>query len=152
MPIVPKLQIRPFDVADTAPVITLWERAGLTRPWNNPAGDIERKMQVTPELFLVGHVNKGLVVTVMGGYEGHRGWANYLAVDASYQGQGYGHLIMSHLEELLLALGCPKLNLQVRAGNSAALKFYEAAGYVRDDVVSLGKRLISDDDSGSHRY
>ena len=152
MPIVSELQIRPFEVADTATVIALWERTGLTRPWNNPARDIERKMQVAPELFLVGHVNEELVVTVMGGYEGHRGWANYLAVDASCQGQGYGRLIMSHLEKRLLALGCPKLSLQVRSGNSAALKFYEAAGYVRDDVVSLGKRLISDEDPDEHRH
>jgi ribosomal protein S18 acetylase RimI-like enzyme len=140
-----ELQIRPFDVADTAAVIALWQRTGLTRPWNNPARDIERKMQVAPELFLVGHAGNTLVATVMGGYEGHRGWANYLAVDVSCQGHGYGRLIMSCLEERLLALGCPKLNLQVRADNTAALKFYEAAGYIRDDNISLGKRLISDE-------
>ena len=147
MSTLPQLQIRPFNFEDTAVIIAIWENVGLTRPWNNPTRDIERKMQVAPELFLVGHIDDKLVATVMGGYDGHRGWANYLAVDPSCQGHGYGRLIMSHLEEQLLALGCPKLNLQVRGGNTAALKFYEAAGYAQDDAISLGKRLISDEGS-----
>ncbi len=139
------LVIRSFVEADSADVIALWEQAGLTRPWNDPAQDIARKLVVDPELFLVGCADGKLVASAMGGYDGHRGWVNYLAVDASCRGHGFARQIMDHLEEMLLARGCPKLNLQVRAGNTEALAFYEAAGYARDDVVSLGKRLIADE-------
>lgn len=138
------LQIRPFTIADTEPVIALWQSAGLTRPWNDPRRDIERKLRVQSDLFLVGCLDDKLAATAMGGYDGHRGWVNYLAVDRTCRGLGYGCLIMSRLEERLVALGCPKLNLQVRTGNTAALDFYEAAGYTRDNVISLGKRLIPD--------
>ena len=140
-----ELVIRPFVETDSADVIALWEQAGLTRPWNDAARDIARKMAVDPELFLVGCADGRLVASAMGGYDGHRGWVNYLAVDASCRGRGFARQIMDHLEEMLLARGCPKLNLQVRAGNQAALAFYEAAGYAQDDVVSLGNRLIADE-------
>jgi ribosomal protein S18 acetylase RimI-like enzyme len=38
-------------------------------------------------------------------------------------------------------LGCPKVNLQVRATNSAVVAFYRSLGYGLEDRVSLGKRL-----------
>ena len=139
------LVIRPFQLADTSDVIALWEQAGLTRPWNDPERDIKRKMEVAPGLFIVGCVDERLIATAMGGYDGHRGWVNYLAVEADCRGCGYGRRIMEHLEAKLVALGCPKINLQARAGNDEAINFYKAAGYVEDDVVSLGKRLIVDD-------
>lgn len=139
------LAIRGFVERDAGEVVALWQAAGLTRPWNDPARDIERKLAVAPELFLVGCVDGQVVATAMGGYDGHRGWVNYLAVDAAWRGHGFARQIMTHLEEMLLARGCAKLNLQVRAGNKEAVAFYEAAGYTQDDVISLGKRLIADD-------
>jgi len=42
-------------------------------------------------------------------------------------------------------MGCPKINLQIRTDNPAAVKFYESIGYNTDDVVSMGKRLVHDD-------
>jgi ribosomal protein S18 acetylase RimI-like enzyme len=122
----------------------LWRKCGLTRTWNDPKLDIQRKLKVNPELFLVGLVDGAIVATVMGGYEGHRGWVNYLAVDPLSQEKGYGRQIMKTIEEKLLALGCPKVNLQVRTDNAAALAFYEKIGYRTETVVSLGKRLIED--------
>lgn len=144
MMVKPKLVVRPYVEGDCADVIALWQQAGLTRPWNDPVQDIARKMTVAPELFLVGCAGGKLVASAMGGYDGHRGWVNYLAVDEACRGRGFARQIMDHLEEMLRTRGCPKLNLQVRAENEAALAFYEAAGYVRDDVVSLGRRLIAD--------
>ena len=61
-----------------------------------------------------------------------------------HQGQGYGKRLMAKLEELLVAMGCPKLNIVVRATNKNVLNFYDKAGYGTDDVISLGKRLIPD--------
>jgi ribosomal protein S18 acetylase RimI-like enzyme len=136
--------IRPFADTDESAVVALWQRCGLTRPWNDPSLDIARKRKVQPELFLVAESAGHIVGTAMVGYEGHRGWINYLAVDPSVQRQGLGGRLMDQAEHLLLAAGCPKLNLQVRADNEAAVRFYEKRGYVQDAVVSLGKRLIVD--------
>ncbi len=137
--------IRPFDSKDTEIVVNLWTACGLVKPWNDPHLDIERKRRVAPELFLVGEVNDELVATAMGGYEGHRGWVNYLAVRPDLQGGGYGRQMMRVLERLLIARGCPKINLQVRTSNKEVIAFYEAIGYKQDDVISMGKRLIADE-------
>jgi len=139
-----KPDIRPYSPQDESAVITLWQKCNLTRPWNNPERDIERKLKVNPELFLVGAIDSRVIATVMGGYEGHRGWVNYLAVDPEHQRNGIGRHMMAAIEGKLLAMGCPKINLQVRTGNQSALNFYERIGYKTDDVVSMGKRLIED--------
>jgi ribosomal protein S18 acetylase RimI-like enzyme len=85
-----------------------------------------------------------IIATAMGGYEGHRGWVNYLAVDPAFRKKGFGRQLMAEIEKRLLALGCPKINLQVRMDNTSALEFYSQIGYKDDNVVSLGKRLIVD--------
>ena len=139
------MQIRAFADADTEAVVALWNDCGLTRPWNNPYQDIARKCSVSPDLFLVGTDTNGqLVATIMVGYDGHRGWINYLAVHPSHQRQGHARRLMEQAEQLLTARGCPKLNLQVREGNEAVIAFYESLGYTDDKTVSMGKRLIAD--------
>tara|TARA_Y100001951_G_scaffold92733_1_gene87805 strand:+ start:10693 stop:11112 length:420 start_codon:yes stop_codon:yes gene_type:complete len=137
--------IRPFQPSDEAAVVDLWQRCDLTRPWNDPYKDIQRKLQVQPELFLVGEIDGTLVASAMAGYEGRRGWVNYLAVCPQQRQRGLARQLMAHIETLLLAMGCPKLSLQVRDTNAAALAFYERLGYQVDASVSLGKRLIADD-------
>jgi len=139
------LHIRPFQPTDAEAVVALWRACDLTRRWNDPGADIERKLADSPDLFLVGVVSGRVVASVMAGYDGHRGWMNYLAVDPAEQGHGYGRTMVAGAEERLLAHGCAKVNLQIRAGNLAARGFYEALGYAQDPVVSYGKRLISDE-------
>jgi ribosomal protein S18 acetylase RimI-like enzyme len=138
------LAIRPYRDADEALVIALWHACGLTRAWNDPAKDIARKKTVQPELFLVGTIDGAVAATAMIGYDGHRGWINYLAVDPRHRRHGHARALVAEAERRLLELGCPKLNLQVRAVNAEALAFYRALGYDPDGSVSLGKRLIPD--------
>lgn len=135
------MEIREFRESDRADVIALWQRCELVRPQNDPDRDIDLKLSFQPELFLVG-TNEGVVIgSVMAGYEGHRGWINYLAVDPEVQQAGLGAQLMQRAEELLRRLGCVKINLQVRSNNEKVLGFYSAIGYSKDDVVSMGKRL-----------
>jgi ribosomal protein S18 acetylase RimI-like enzyme len=138
------MEIREYREGDEADVVALWERCGLTRVWNDPRKDIARKLRVQRELFLVGVVEGEVVGTVMGGYEGHRGWLNYLAVDPDRRRQGIGRALVLEIERRLGALGCPKINLQIRRSNGEASSFYAAIGYGEDDVISFGKRLEQD--------
>jgi ribosomal protein S18 acetylase RimI-like enzyme len=138
------MRIRPYAAGDETAVIALWENCRLTRPWNDPRKDIARKLAVQPELFLVGVLGDAIVATVMAGYEGHRGWVNYLAVSPEHQRKGLGKTLMREVEKRLMERGCPKLNVQVRATNSEALQFYRRLGYAQDEAVALGKRLIPD--------
>jgi len=137
--------IRPFHPDDEAAVIALWESCDLVRAWNDPHEDIRRKLLVRPDLFLVGLVDDNIVASLMAGYEGHRGWLNYLAVDPAHQRRGHARAIVAEAERLLRAAGCPKINLQVRNSNHLAIEFYRKLGYSMDEVTSMGKRLEHDD-------
>jgi ribosomal protein S18 acetylase RimI-like enzyme len=139
------MTIRPYLSEDENNVVELWRKCDLSRSWNNPKRDIERKLKVNPELFLVGLIDGKVMATVMGGYEGHRGWVNYLAVNPTYQRRGWGRQIMEAVEKKILTMGCSKINLQIRAGNTEAVKFYENIGYKTEERISMGKRLLEDE-------
>ena len=128
-------------MVDQLEVIRLWEACSLVVPQNDPAADIACKLQVQPELFLVGVMQAAIVATVMVGYDGHRGWINYLAVAPELRRCGIGRSMMAAAERELRKLGCPKINLQVRKTNTDVIAFYRRLGYSVDEVVGLGKRL-----------
>ena len=138
------LDVRPFEAHDRIGVVDLWERCDLVRPWNHPHRDIDRKIEHADDLLLVATVGARVVGTVMVGYDGHRGWINYLAVDPDRQRQHLGARLMDEAERRLRAVGCAKVNLQIRRTNADVRSFYERLGYVDDDVVSMGKRLTDD--------
>ncbi len=138
------IEIRSYEPRDKAPVVQIWTDCGLVVPWNDPLRDIRRKLAVQPELFLVGGSADHIIATAMAGYDGHRGWINYLAVSPAHQGEGIGKLMMVAAEIRLRAQGCPKINLQVRSSDAGMLTFYKKIGYKMDEVVSLGKRLDPD--------
>lgn len=135
------LEIRPFQDSDEEAIIELWRDCELLRPTNDPHRDILCKRAVQPDLFLVGILHSRVVASVMAGYEGHRGWLNYLAVAPAYRHRGFGRAIVAAAENRLRHIGCPKINIQVRVGNTQTMEFYRKIGFQMDDVVSLGKRL-----------
>ena len=141
------MQIRTFRESDRQQVIALWDQCQLITPWNDPNKDIDRKVNFQANLFFVAFDKSQLIATAMAGYDGHRGSVFYLAIAASYQHQGFGKGFMQYIEQVLTELGCPKLNIVVRSNNEHVLGFYEKQQYVKDDVVSIGKRLIADIDS-----
>ena len=125
-------------------VIHLWEICGLTRPWNDPNRDIDRKLaDRTGKLFLLKEGDR-VIGSVMVGYDGHRGSVNYLAVHPDSQKKQLGQMLMKHSEDYLLALGCPKLKLMVRTSNLPVIEFYERLEYQKDEVIVFSKRLITD--------
>lgn len=122
-------------------MVALWRDCGLVVPWNDPHEDVARKLRIQPELFLVAGAEDTLVGSVMAGYEGHRGWLNYLAVAPAWRRRGLARELVVEAERRLRALGCPKINLQIRSANREVIAFYEAIGFSVEDIVSMGKRL-----------
>jgi len=138
-------EMRLFKPEDENDVIALWEVCKLIAPQNNPQKDILRKAQLGSDFFLVGSINNQLIASCMGGYDGHRGCINYLAVNPQYQRKGYASEILTAVEQRLKSIGCPKVNLLVRNSNRHVLDFYDSIGYSDNQCISLGKRLISDE-------
>jgi ribosomal protein S18 acetylase RimI-like enzyme len=135
-------QIRPYSESDEAAVAELWREVFPGSPsWNHPETDIQRKLSVQRELFLVATLGSDIVGTAMAGYDGHRGWVYYVAVSPRRRRQGIGTALMRNVEQRLASLGCPKLNLQVRASNYEVVSFYEKLGYEAEERISMGKHL-----------
>ncbi|MDF7680659.1 GNAT family acetyltransferase [Enterobacteriaceae bacterium ESL0689] len=139
------MEIRVFRHQDFDEVITLWERCALLHPWDDPEMDIERKMNHDVSLFLVAEINGEIVGTVMGGYDGHRGSACYLAVDPEYRCRGIANALLTRLEKKLIARGCPKINIMIDSDNDLLQGMYERLDYENDDLLCMGKRLIEDE-------
>ncbi len=138
------LHIRPYREADERAVVALWRDSSLVVPWNDPAEDIARKLRVQRDLFLVGSLNGRVVATVMAGYEGHRGWINYMAVAPDCRQRGFGLRMMDAAEGRLRAIGCPKINLQIRRSNTQAVDFSRSIGFVEDARISMAKWVVED--------
>lgn len=134
------MKIRAFQESDRDEVVSLWVSCELVTTNNDPNGDIDRKMSIQPELLLVGELDGTVVATVVAGYDGHRGWINYLATSKVHRRKGFGREMMKHAEALLAARGCPKINLQIRGDNAVVRGFYESLGYLVEDRISMGKR------------
>ena len=123
--------------------MALWERCGLTRPWNDPFADIAlARLNPTSEV-LVGRQDGCIAAAAMVGSDGHRGWVYYLAVDPALRRRGLGRRMMQAAEVWAREAGVPKLQLMVRGGNLGSIGFYTALGYLQDDVVVLGKRFVA---------
>ena len=133
-------EIRPYDEADEAAVVALWSGVfAYTAPHNNPLNLLRQKRAHERELFFVALVAGRLVGTVMGGYDGHRGWIYSLAVSPAARRAGIGAGLMRRVERQLAEKGCQKINLQVLATNSAAAEFYKKLGYTVEERISMGK-------------
>jgi ribosomal protein S18 acetylase RimI-like enzyme len=138
------MHIRSYRESDEQAVVALWnEVLPDAAPHNDPATAIRNKLKVERDLFFVADVDGAMVGTVMGGYDGHRGWIYSVAVDPQYRGQGIGSALIRRLEAALEKRGCLKVNLQVRASNARVVAFYEKLGYSAEERVSMGKRLYA---------
>lgn len=138
------MEIRIFNQNDYDDVIALWERCDLLLPNNDPELDIERKINHSPELFLVAELAGGVIGTIMGGYDGLRGSAYYLCVDVEHRGRGIANALITRLEKKLIARGCSQLNILINDDEDKLIGMYEKLGYDTQDSICLSKRLIED--------
>jgi ribosomal protein S18 acetylase RimI-like enzyme len=145
---VANLQLRPYKEADQEAVVSIWNAVlADPAPWNAPALVIATKLSTQRELFFVAVRHRAVVGTAMGGFDGHRGWLYSVAVRPDLQRRGVGTALVRHVEAALTALGCPKLNLQVRASNKGVVAFYKRLGYSVEERVSMGKPLVTSNPS-----
>ena len=123
-------------------VIALWETVfGYETAHNTPSLAIDKKLAVADELFFVALRDEEVIGTVMGGYDGHRGWLYSVAVHPAHRREGLGAKLVRHAEDALIARGCMKINLQIVSANASVAAFYEALGYSIEPRISMGKKI-----------
>lgn len=135
------MRIATYDQQNFAGIEALWEEAFPDDPpWNAASIAIPEKLKQQPGLIIVALDGETVVGSILAGYDGHRGWLYALAVLETYRGNDIGTKLVAEAERRLAALGCQKVNLQVRATNAGVIKFYERLGYSVEERVSMGKR------------
>jgi ribosomal protein S18 acetylase RimI-like enzyme len=135
------LDISEINDADVEAVVALWQRCGLTRPWNDPVADITLARSSASTAILVGRCDDAVAATAMTGHDGHRGWVYYVAVDPDRRGHGFGRAIMTAAEDWLRERGIAKLMLMVRPDNAKVQAFYETLGYDEQERIVYAKWL-----------
>ncbi len=137
-----EMEIRKYQPSDEQPVVELWTTVfNYPAPHNNPLRNIRAKLDFQPDLFFVAVESGTVAGTVLGGYDGHRGWIYSLAVLPEFRRRGIATALMNHVEAELKKLGCCKINLQVLAGNAAVVDFYKSLGWAVEERISMGKLL-----------
>jgi ribosomal protein S18 acetylase RimI-like enzyme len=137
----PGLSITTIEDSDVAEVITLWQRCGSARPWNDPASDIARARRDSNSTVLLGRHDGAVAASVLVGHDGHRGWVYYVTADPDHRFKGFGRLIMTAAEDWLRARGIEKMQLMVRPDNSQVQAFYESLGYSEQKRIIYAKWL-----------
>src|SRR3954454_7191962 len=135
------LSISPITDADVPQVVALWQRCGLTRPWDDPAADIALARRGNNAMILVGRAESAIVASALVGHDGHRGWVYYVAVDPDHQKQDFGRTMMAAAEDWLRAQGIEKIMLMVRPDNAQVRAFYDRLGYETQERVVYAKWL-----------
>ncbi|MGV7213748.1 GNAT family acetyltransferase [Bradyrhizobium sp. UFLA05-112] len=142
MPVSPlPLAIDQIADADVESVVALWQRCGLTRPWNDPHADVALARREANSTVLIGRCGDAIVASAMVGHDGHRGWIYYVAVDPDCRKRGYGSIIMAAAEDWLRQAGIAKLQLLVRRENTQAGAFYTSLGFEESTSVMFAKWL-----------
>ena len=136
--------IRPANVGDVEALTSLWRQAGLRFDPATVATELRSVLAREPGLILVDVDDNGEVAgAVLGAYDGRRGSVNRLAVRPDLRGRGIAKGLMAELEERLIAIGCPKVNLMIEPDNARVVSFYKALGYQTDDLIFMEKWLAT---------
>jgi ribosomal protein S18 acetylase RimI-like enzyme len=136
------MKIREFSIDDYSVVFELWKDAGLIIRPGDEVDSVRLKLERDPDLFLVAEERAEIVGTVMGAWDGRRGWIYHLAVKPGHQRRGIASTLVKEVEERLAAKGAAKVNAQVYATNQQSLDFFRAAGYqAQPELVMIGKQL-----------
>ena len=133
------MTIRPIGDDDIDDVVALWRACDLVMPWNDPYEDIARARRHADATVLVDAGDDAIAASAMVGFDGHRGWLYYVAVDPARRGQGFGRRMVAAAEEWLQHRGAPKVMLMIREGNVQVEGFYERIGYAASPIVIMQK-------------
>jgi ribosomal protein S18 acetylase RimI-like enzyme len=135
------INIRDYLKKDRKYVLQLWKECNLTHPWEEPAMDIKRILEVSPDLFLVGVIDDKIIATGMGRCDENRGWVEYLCVTPTFRKKGIARHLLKIIEDRLLKRGCSEVNLLIDTDNATAIEFFQSVGYHTNSVTLMGKHL-----------
>jgi len=135
------MKIRQYLESDRQQLLALWANTfGDTGPHNQPEFMLNSKLAIDDNIYIASN-SAELIGTIIAGYDGHRGWLYSLAVEQSSRRQGIGRQLVEFAVNKLRAMGCAKVNLQVREENREVISFYRSLGFATEERISMGRLL-----------
>ena len=132
------MQIVQFTMDMYDSVYEMWEKTGLSLGISDTKDQIERALEYSKDLFIVGLVNNKIVAAVLGAYDGRRGYVHHLSVDPSVQKSGYGRMIMEELHKRFREKDVKKVHLFIEVDNEDVKNFYLKVGWhTREDLMMM---------------
>ena len=135
------MDIREFQMADYDAVVELWRSSGIRQNVGDDPSSIAGLLARDPGLLLVAVQDGEIAGSVIGAFDGRRGWIYHLAVGPPHQGKEIGSSLLETVEARLRSRGCAKVNLLIESDNSGVQSFYERLGYDQKQLVFMEKRL-----------
>ena len=132
------MRIREFKIGDYPLVRDLWQIAGLVLRPGDELEDIKLKLQRDPDLFLVAELEGEIVGSLMGGWDGRRGWIYHLAVKPEHQRKGIGVGLVHEVEKRLVAKGAKRIAISLSTADQFSIACY------RDDADCARQLAASD--------
>jgi ribosomal protein S18 acetylase RimI-like enzyme len=136
------MKIREFKVDDYAAVARLWMEAGLGFRLGDDLDSVKVKIGRDPDLFLVGEEGGRIVGSVMGAWDGRRGWIYHLGVLPEARRKGVASKLIEELEGRMREKGVSKVNGLVYGWNKASLSFFTRSGYQVQAMKEVEKQLV----------
>ncbi|MGE5528374.1 MAG: GNAT family N-acetyltransferase [Patescibacteria group bacterium] len=131
------MEIRPLTPNDIPALLALWQSLpGLGLSPDDVPERLAAFMARNPTTCLGACEGNALVGSVLGGYDGRRGYLYHLAVRQDLQGKGYGKALVGRAVEEFKKFGCARIRLCVFGTNTRAREFYRRLGWSeRDDLI-----------------
>lgn len=141
-----QVRIRAFTPEDYGEIIALWRGSGLIIKPSDTLPEIAKLLALPSNVFLVAEASAremppAIVGTVIGVWDGRRGWIYHLAVKPAARRGRIGSALMNAAEEALRRCGATKINLLIEPGNNQAAEFYRALGYSSQPLQFFSKNL-----------
>lgn len=134
--------IREFQDNDYPEVLSLWNSCQIVVRKSDEFQELKKILVLNPDIFLVVVESQKIIGSVIGTWDGRRGWINHLAVSAEKRNLGIGTALLKEVENRLASKGCTKINLTILPNNQEVITFYKAEGYLEEQVVFMSKKIV----------
>lgn len=104
--------------------------------------ELEMILKLNPDSCFVAEIDKEIIGSVQGTFNGKRGWIYHLAIKPKYQLNGIGTKLIKITEKILAKKGAKIIYLTIAKTNQKALPFYIKNNYaIFNSAITLSKKL-----------
>ena len=129
------LSIRACRLEDIPVVLELWRQADATPSVTDTADDLLRVVAESPAHVLVAEVERRLVGSIIGTFDGWRGNIYRLAVHPDVRRRGVASALVAEVEKRLIRQRAKRITALVEKDQPRAMNFWQAVGYCVDERI-----------------